>query len=231
MQTRTFIKNVGGNIHYIIYKITNQINGKFYIGSHKTKDLNDNYMGSGKYLKHAQKKYGIENFKKEILFVFETAEEMYAKEAEIVNEDFLATENTYNLKVGGLGGFDYINANPEKFLTEKRLNSLMKNSERVERWKRKFESDASFRETIKNNAKKGNAIALERNPNGLFYGKSHSDETKKKISESSSLSQKGEGNSQFGTRWIYSLELKISKKIKKDEVLPEGWLEGRKLKF
>ena len=216
---------------YTIYKITNLINGKFYIGSHKTKDLNDNYMGSGKYLKHAQKKYGIENFKKEILFVFETAEEMYAKEAEIVNEDFLATENTYNLKKGGYGGFDYINANPEKFLTEKRLNSLMKNSERLERWKRKFETDPSFREKIRNNAKKGNAAALERNPNGLFYGKSHSDETKKKIGEASSLHQKGEGNSQFGTRWIYSPELKISKKIKKDEVLPEGWLEGRKLKF
>lgn len=63
-------------MYYTIYKITNQIDGKLYIGSHKTKDLNDGYMGSGKYLLRAQEKYGIKNFRKEVLFVFETAEEI-----------------------------------------------------------------------------------------------------------------------------------------------------------
>ena len=95
---------------YTIYKITNLLDGKIYVGSHKTKKLDDAYMGSGKYLKAAQEKYGLENFKKEILFVFDNPEEMYAKEAEIVNEEFLMTENTYNLKVGGFGGWDYINS-------------------------------------------------------------------------------------------------------------------------
>lgn len=39
--------------------------------------------------------------------------------------------------------------------------------------------------------------------------------------------QKGAKNSQYGTRWIHNIDIQENKKILKDDVLPEGWLEGR----
>ena len=67
-------------------------------------------MGSGKRLKHAQNKYGVENFVKEILFVFDTFEKMDAKEAELVTEEFCRQPTNYNIAPGGFGGgFRYIN--------------------------------------------------------------------------------------------------------------------------
>ena len=41
---------------FTIYKTTNLINGRFYVGMHKTNDLDDGYMGSGKMIQRAIKK-------------------------------------------------------------------------------------------------------------------------------------------------------------------------------
>ena len=96
---------------FIIYKITNILNGKIYIGKHKTASLDDGYFGSGKLLKLAIKKYGIENFSKEILHTFSCENEMNDKEKELVNEEWCTRSDTYNLCLGGYGGFEYINSN------------------------------------------------------------------------------------------------------------------------
>jgi hypothetical protein len=104
--------------HYF-YKITNLINNHFYYGVHNTNNLDDGYMGSGVRLQYAYKKYGIENFKKEILKYFDTKEEAFEYESNIVNENLVYDDNCYNLSPGGKGGFipnikDFIRFNPLK---------------------------------------------------------------------------------------------------------------------
>ena len=96
-------------MHYYLYEIKNNINGKIYVGVHKTKIMPDSYMGSGKVIKHAIEKYGLQNFTKTILETFDTPEQMFLREKQIVTDDFLLREDVYNLRRGGSGGFDFIN--------------------------------------------------------------------------------------------------------------------------
>lgn len=86
---------------YVVYQITNKINGMIYVGVHYTTNIHDNYMGSGKLIKKDIKKLGKKNFKKEILFVYITEQEALNKEAEIVNIDFINRTDTYNIVIGG----------------------------------------------------------------------------------------------------------------------------------
>lgn len=104
---------------YIVYETTNLINGKIYIGVHKTKDQSifDGYIGCGVYVsqpytyqyaktafQYAVKKYGPENFRRKTISIFETEQQAYDLEAEIVNEAFLKRDDVYNMVLGGCGG-------------------------------------------------------------------------------------------------------------------------------
>ena len=91
--------------HYLIYLIRNNVNGKIYVGQHVTDDIFDTYMGTGKIMKLALRKYGTDNFTKTILFDFPTYKEMDDKEREIVNEEFVKRNDTYNILVGGSGTY------------------------------------------------------------------------------------------------------------------------------
>ena len=87
--------------HYIVYKTTNVLNGKIYVGFHSTNNLEDGYLGSGELLQKAIEKYGPQNFERKILFIFDNQTDAQNKEREIVNESFVNDENTYNLVTGG----------------------------------------------------------------------------------------------------------------------------------
>jgi hypothetical protein len=79
------------------------VNNKVYIGVHSTVDLLDNYLGSGKLLKLAIKKYGRSNFSREILQYCHSKEEAFMVEKSIVNDLFTCDRNNYNLAEGGKG--------------------------------------------------------------------------------------------------------------------------------
>ena len=101
---------------YIVYQTINKVNNKIYIGVHKTEDPEnfDGYIGNGIYInrpsswmnpktyfQYAVKKYGFKNFIRTTLKIFETEEEAYNLEAELVNKDFIKRDDTYNLVLGG----------------------------------------------------------------------------------------------------------------------------------
>lgn len=106
-------------IFYTVYKITNLINGKIYIGLHQTMDLDDGYLGSGLNIRRAIEKYGSENFKKEYIAIFDENEKMYDLEKQLVNEEFIKRTDVYNINIGGDGGWFYVNKNFDKELRRK----------------------------------------------------------------------------------------------------------------
>ena len=115
-------------MYHTIYKITNMINGKFYYGVHSTEQINDNYMGSGNGIRNAIKKYGIENFKKEIICVFEDREQALTFEKSLVSEQLILDPMCYNSTVGG--------NNPSSRKGKVSKTNLLKGDQRTENQKK-----------------------------------------------------------------------------------------------
>lgn len=172
-------------MYYTVYKITNKINNKEYIGAHQTHNLDDGYMGSGIALKHAYKKYGRDNFQKEIIHICESANHMFSLEASLVNNEYIKRDDTYNLMVGGCGaqagelnpfyGKSHTLASIEKNKQTQR-DSYQKGY--VNPWKGKKHSQEQ--KDYWSSIRKGTRTA----ENNAFYGKTHSIETKEKIAAS-----------------------------------------------
>ena len=176
------VKDMNNEMHFIIYQITNLVNGKIYIGKHKTNNLDDGYMGSGTLLKRAIEKYGIENFKKEILFECSSDEELFNKEQELVNEEFVARADTYNLKVGGDGGFDYINS--------KKLNTIGINEVNKKKQNNKFGQCYVVR----------NKILLDKDYANEFSKRIKDGLLRRMKENPNKFNQRGENNNMFGRR-------------------------------
>lgn len=201
--------------HYLIYKITNNINGKIYIGKHKTQDLNDGYMGSGIAIKNAIKKYGVENFTKEILFDVYGEDLMNFLEEAIVDEAFIARDDTYNLDLGGRGCGTF--GNKSKLGQKDSLETKQKKSKAL----------------LGRHLSEANKQALSKSQKLHSWNKGrtgvYSNETKRKMSDAAKrrqpLSEEGRrkiSNFRRGLHWFNNGE--VNKQAKE---CPDGFVPGR----
>lgn len=201
---------------YTIYKTTNLLTGKFYVGKHQTKELDDGYMGSGKDLRKDIAFLGEENFSKEIIAIYDTEEKMNLAEEILVVID---PEVSYNKCPGGKGGFGYINKNNlNKTYPGKRENNI-KNLAKGEPARRLYYDSGRHNEIVS----KGLKRIRELYPDGTFKNKKHKPETIEKLKNHGM--QTGSKNSQFGTMWITNGV--GNKKIKLTDTIPDGWYKGR----
>ena len=146
-----------------------------------TKDMDDGYMGSGRRLANAKKKYGIENFKKEILSFHETPEEMLAEEKRLVTEEFLGRNDVYNLTVGGKGSWFWVNASGKALRTGASL-SIETRQKISDKKKGTTLSQESRQKVSENNGMKNPDVAEKISK--ALSGKVKSIEHRQKIAES-----------------------------------------------
>jgi hypothetical protein len=208
---------------FLIYKITNKINNKIYIGIHQTDNVNDNYMGSGKLIKAAIKKYGKSSFNKDIIFIFDTLDQAIEKEKEIICEDFIAREDTYNIALGGslggskINGLSFLGKNHSAVTKDKISKSLLG---------MRHISDEGIKKIIHNN--KTNEIRKEKIQKAL-KGKKKTEDHKKKISDSllkrnfSSIPR----NYKRKYKQIWITDGIKNTRIPENSAIPEGWAQGR----
>lgn len=168
------------NIPYIVYKTTNLVNSKIYIGVHATKVPNefDGYFGSGKLLRCAIKKYGRKNFVREVLYTFSNYTDAYKKEREIVTPEFVKRDDTYNITSGGFGvGANEMHPLYGTHFTEERLKQHTENfsGKNHPNYGKKFSKETRKRIS---DARQGRFYGVD-NPH---YGKHHSDATKALLS-------------------------------------------------
>jgi hypothetical protein len=193
--------------YFTIYRITNRVNGRYYIGKHITYNLDDGYMGSGKVLVEALRKYGRDQFEKEYLFFGFNKQDMDWAEKQLVvtyQDDPLS----YNIKPGGEGGSAY---GPK--------NSFFGKAHSLETKAKIRDKKLGKRHSPSTEFQKGQQTRL---------GISH-DETTKQILREATLRQWAEGRAVKrlpGTvMWINNGA--VSKMVSPDSEIPEGFMPGR----
>lgn len=98
-----------------VYRTTNLITGTTYIGQHKKKYFDQNYLGSGLRVRRELKKYSKSNFKVELLCWARSIEELNNLESEYISKELILNERCLNLSLGAKGGHENSNRKPKTY--------------------------------------------------------------------------------------------------------------------
>lgn len=118
------------NETFIVYKTTNTVNDKYYIGKHRIGPKSDTYLGSGRDLNIDVRLYGRDKFIRETLYICDNETECFRVEAELVTEETVADPQCYNITTGGRGGRTQ-SESTKKLISEAVKNEWKDNDERV----------------------------------------------------------------------------------------------------
>lgn len=205
-------------MRHFLYKITNNVNGKFYIGIHSTNlpFEKDTYFGSGTALKAAIRKYGKENFTKTLLKECMSREKLLQEEKELVTQNLVESADCYNLWPGGQAGPVGIHFSEEhrKHLSE---SGKGKHGKGVPRGPVSEETRRKLSDFWKGKPKpveQVRKVVETRKRNGSYKKSDEWKELNRQRSTNRCWVQK-EGQS------------KIVWKFEKNQYLAEGWFEGR----
>lgn len=205
-------------LYHFIYKTTNLVNKKFYIGMHSTDNLDDGYLGSGNRLRHSIRKYGEENFRFDIIEFLSDRSSLKEREKKLVNENLLKDPLCMNLMVGGEGGFISMEIIHKAALASNESRRKRLKTDLVYLKKCQDNAIKSFSKTWNNGGpnKSGNS----------FRNKHHTKQTIERLKISHIGKHIGILNSQYGTCWITNG--KENKKVKRENlVLEKDWYLGR----
>ena len=164
-------------------------------------------MGSGKLLRRAIKKHGVENFEKTYIAFCNSEEEMNLKEAELVTEEWCASDDNYNLCPGGQGGWGYVNQHAHNNRGNHRQTGNFGFKAPIDRARHSERTSEGLRA----------AYATGHNP---WLGRKHSQVSKEKMKNSQAGKQVGEKNSQFGKPRSEETKRKIAESLRKRKIIP-----------
>lgn len=217
--------------HYLIYQITNLVNGKIYIGKHETFNIEDNYFGSGNLIVAAINKHGLENFEFKILIDLKSREEMNLLEKMVVTEDFCKRDDVYNIKIGGDGGWDEVNRQCRNigFIYANKTGLNNKVGQCFIAGK-KVKTDLIYAKKFKDAVSLGVKTFYKEHPDkkpsgnkNPMFGKHLSEESRKKISNANT----GKHNPMSSRIWIRNPLTKEFKVWMKNDPIPDGWERGK----